>query len=103
MVNAGISLKDLVCSCSAGMVCVICSFYIFSDVVLYLHISLQMNELSIVDLNRAEENEANNGIISKLSVALMPQRSSIVLSKMSSRMSIKVSIDLMLYKLYYSC
>lgn len=62
-----------------------------------------MNELSIVDLNRAEENEANNGIISKLSVALMPQRSSIVLSKMSSRMSIKVSIDLMLYKLYYSC
>ena len=50
-----------------------------------------MNELSLIDLNRAEENESNNGNISKLSVAQMPQRSSVVLSKMSSRVSLTVS------------
>ena len=66
LVNAGVALKDLVCSCSVGLM-------ISSS-----------SHVCIIDLNKGEENESYNGNVSKMSAALMPQRGSVVLSKLAS-------------------
>jgi len=79
LVGSGIALKDLVCACSAGT----------------------LNEMVLLDLNRVEEMDGS-GSACKMSVATMPQRSSVVLTKLSSRLTIK-ELELVLKSAQVGC
>jgi len=66
LINAGVSLKDLVCACSSGL--------------------LSDGTMTLVDVNKQEAFDSN---VYKMSVATMPQRGSVILTKLSSRFSLK--------------
>ena len=72
LVDAGVPLKDLVCSCSAG---------------------LGSSDMTLVDLNRREESSQGGQPAVNLPCAMLPQRGTVVLAQCEARLPSLAILD----------
>jgi exosome complex component RRP41 len=77
LVDAGIPMKDLVCSCSAG----------YAPGIASGGVEDKDDDMALVDLNRREESTSAGGQAAvNVPVAMMPQRGTVVMAQSESRL-----------------